>query len=43
LCKAALHRKRDEIYLVYGDASAPSTKPAVIVKYVYYVGGEKGT
>ena len=39
----ALHRRRDELFLVYGDASAPSTKPAFIVKYVFYVGGEKGT
>ena len=39
----ALHRRRDELYLVYGDASAPSTKPAFIVKYVFYLGGEKGT
>jgi cellulose/xylan binding protein with CBM9 domain len=39
----ATHRKRDELYLVYGDAGAPSTKPAFIVKYVYYLGGEKGT
>jgi hypothetical protein len=39
----ALHRRRDELYVVYGDASAASTKPAVILKYVFYVGGEKGT
>ena len=39
----ATHRKRDELYLVYGDASATNTKPAFIVKYVYYLGGEKGT
>lgn len=39
----AYHRKRDELYLVYGDASAARTKPAFIVKYVFYVGGEKGT
>jgi Carbohydrate family 9 binding domain-like len=39
----AYHRKRDELFVVYGDASAPSTKPAVILKYVYYLGGEKGT
>ena len=39
----AYHRKRDELYLVYGDASAPSTKPAAILKYVFYLGGEKGT
>jgi len=39
----ALHRRRDELYLVYGDASAPSTKPAAILKYVFYLGGEKGT
>ena len=39
----ATHRQRDELYLVYGDAGAPSTKPAFILKYVYYLGGEKGT
>jgi hypothetical protein len=39
----AYHRRHDELFLVYGDASAPSTKPAVILKYVYYLGGEKGT
>jgi hypothetical protein len=39
----AYHRKRDELYVVYGDASAATTKPAVIVKYVFYLGGEKGT
>jgi hypothetical protein len=39
----AYHRKRDELFVVYGDASAPSTKPALIVKCVLYVGGEKGT
>ncbi|HZW53482.1 MAG TPA: hypothetical protein VFF00_05560 [Candidatus Elarobacter sp.] len=39
----AVHRKRDELFLVYGDASAPQTKPAAILKYVFYVGGEKGT
>ena len=39
----AYHRKRDELYLVYGDASATFTKPALIMKYVFYLGGEKGT
>jgi hypothetical protein len=39
----AYHRKRDELYLVYGDASAARTKPALIMKYVFYLGGEKGT
>jgi hypothetical protein len=39
----ALHRRRDELYVVYGDASALQTKPALIVKYVFYLGGEKGT
>jgi hypothetical protein len=39
----AYHRKRDELYLVYGDASAAATKPALIMKYVFYLGGEKGT
>jgi hypothetical protein len=39
----AYHRKRDELYLVYGDASATFTKPALTMKYVFYLGGEKGT
>ncbi|HEY0393803.1 MAG TPA: hypothetical protein VGD01_04850 [Candidatus Elarobacter sp.] len=39
----AVHRKRDELFVVYGDASAPLTKPALILKYVIYPFGEKGT
>ncbi|MGZ3506270.1 MAG: hypothetical protein ACXWNK_07775 [Vulcanimicrobiaceae bacterium] len=41
---AALHRKvpGGEIYLVYGDAAALSTDPRVIVKWIRYVGADKG-
>jgi hypothetical protein len=42
---AAYHRKtrRGEVYLVYGDAAAFSTVPQLILKYIQYVGAEKGT
>jgi hypothetical protein len=42
---AAFHRKvpGGEIYAVYGDASALSTAPSFIVKYIHYVGADKGT
>lgn len=33
----------DELYLVYGDASAFSTAPQMIFKWIHYVGAEKGT
>jgi hypothetical protein len=36
-------RPHDEFYLVYGDASATSTVPALILKYIYYFGAQKGT
>ncbi len=41
---AEFHRRfRDkELYLVYGDASAPITSPQLIFKLIYYVGAEKG-
>lgn len=41
----AYHRKtaNGEWYAVYGDAAAFSTVPAVILKFVRYVGAEKGT
>jgi hypothetical protein len=41
---AAYHRRlpRKELYLVYGDASAPSTVPQLIFKLIYYLGAEKG-
>jgi len=34
---------RGEIYVVYGDPNALSTTPATIVKYIFYVGAQKGT
>lgn len=37
------HTKRDEIYFVYGDSSLLNTKPGFTLKYIYYVGGQKGT
>lgn len=42
---AAYHRKvgRGELYLVYGDAAAFSTAPQLILKYIRYIGAEKGT
>ncbi|MHB8229222.1 MAG: DOMON domain-containing protein [Vulcanimicrobiaceae bacterium] len=43
---AAYHqilRGRDEIYAVYGDASAFSTVPQFIVKWIHYFGAAKGT
>lgn len=42
---AAFHRKvpGGEIYVVYGDASAFSTSPQFIVKWIRYVGADKGT
>jgi hypothetical protein len=42
---AAYHRKvsRGEFYLVYGDAAAFSTAPKLILKYIRYIGAEKGT
>lgn len=42
---AAYHRKvsRGEIYVVYGDAAAFSTVPSFILKYIQYVGADKGT
>jgi len=41
----ALSKRRvhDEFFLVYGDASATSTVPQLIFKYIYYVGAQKGT
>jgi hypothetical protein len=42
---AAFHQKvpGGEIYVVYGDASAFSTAPRFIVKYIRYFGADKGT
>ncbi len=43
---AAYHRTfngTNELYAVYGDASAFSTVPAFIVKWIHYFGAPKGT
>lgn len=32
-----------ELYVVYGDPNALATKPAFVVKYILYVGAQKGT
>jgi hypothetical protein len=42
---AAYHQKtrRGEVYFVYGDSAAFSTVPQFIIKYIQYVGAEKGT
>ncbi len=43
---AAYHRTfngTNELYAVYGDASAFSTVPAFIVKWIHYFGSAKGT
>jgi hypothetical protein len=42
---AAFYKRlpHDELYLVYGDASALYTKPALILKLIHYFGAEKGT
>lgn len=43
---AAYHRRisgADEVYAVYGDASAFSTAPQFIVKWIHYFGAAKGT
>jgi hypothetical protein len=42
---AAYHRKvpGGELYVVYGDAAAFSTSPRFIVKYIKYIGADKGT
>lgn len=42
---ATFHRKtaNGELYIVYGDASAFSTAPQFLVKFIQYVGGDKGT
>jgi hypothetical protein len=41
----AFHRRspHDELYFAYGDASQLSTYPAWILKFIHYVGAEKGT
>lgn len=42
---AAFHRKvpGGEIYAVYGDAAAFSTAPQFIIKWIRYLGADKGT
>ncbi len=42
---AAFHRKvpGGEVYIVYGDAATLSTVPQFIVKFIKYVGADKGT
>jgi hypothetical protein len=42
---AAFHRKvpGGEVYIVYGDASTLYTVPQFIVKFIKYVGADKGT
>ena len=38
------HRSpHDELYFAYGDASQLSTYPAFVLKFIHYVGAEKGT
>jgi hypothetical protein len=41
----ALHDRvgADDVYLVYGDASALRTPPQILFKWVHYFGAEKGT
>jgi hypothetical protein len=41
----ALHirRPREELYVGYGDPNDLSTLPQAIVKFIYYVGAEKGS
>ncbi len=41
----AYHRSfgRSEAYLVYGNPNSLATQPSLILKYIYYVGAEKGT
>jgi hypothetical protein len=42
---AAYYRRfgPSELYLVYGDPNSQATKPALILKFILYVGAEKGT
>ncbi len=35
--------RNDEFYLVYGDASAFSTRPGATLKVIHYFGAQKGT
>jgi hypothetical protein len=39
----SVRRPHDELYLVYGDASQFSTRPALTFKLIHYFGAEKGT
>jgi hypothetical protein len=38
-----LRRPHDEIYIGYGDPNALTTTPQALIKYIFYVGAEKGT
>jgi hypothetical protein len=42
---AAFHRRLPfaELYIAYGDASTVSTSPQFIIKFIRYVGADKGT
>jgi hypothetical protein len=42
---AAFHQKvpGGEVYVVYGDASLLRTSPSFIIKFIRYIGAEKGT
>jgi Domain of unknown function (DUF5916) len=33
----------DELYFVYGNPNAAMTSPALIIKFIHYIGAEKGT
>ena len=41
----AYHRRtpHDEVYFAYGDASQLSTLPQLVLKWIHYIGAEKGT
>ena len=39
----SIRRPHSEYYLVYGDSSVLSTVPALIFKYILYLGAEKGS
>jgi hypothetical protein len=34
---------RNEFYLAYGDPNTLNTAPAVLLKWIRYIGAEKGT
>ena len=41
----AFHKRRphDELYVIYGDANQLVTVPQLLMKWIHYFGGEKGT